>query len=154
MSARWRSDEGTALVEFVWLAVLLMIPLTYLVLSAVAVQRSAFGVTEAARDAGRAYATAGSDPVGEQRAEQVVRIAMHDQGVDWSPHGRVVQCGSCDYAPGSSFTIALGTTVKLPLVPRWLCRSRCLAGIPVSASHTERVSCFSGTGPVAAGSGC
>lgn len=151
---RRHRDDGSAIVEFVWLAVLLMLPIVYLVLTAVSVQRSAFAVTAAARDAGRAYATAGSDAVGERRAEQAVALALHDQGVTWVPRGRVVACGRCDYAPGSTFTVHLGNTVHLPLVPDWLCGSRCRAGIPVSASHTERISCFVGTGPVAAGSGC
>lgn len=147
-------DDGSAVVEFVWLVILLMVPLVYLVLTAVSLQRAAFGVTAAARDAARAYATAGSDTEGEVRAEQAVTIAMHDQGITWTPHGRVVSCGSCDYLPGSSFTVDLASTVKLAMVPRWLCGSRCLAGIPVSAHHTERISCYAGTGPVAADSRC
>lgn len=140
-------DAGSAIVEFVWLAVLLMVPLVYVVLTAFSIQRAAFGVTAAARDAGRAYATAGSDGVGERRAEAATVIALHDQGVAWSPTGRVVECGGCDYSPGSVFTVELSTRVELPLLPTWLCDHRCLAGITVSADHSERISCYSGTGP-------
>jgi hypothetical protein len=139
-------DDGSAIVEFVWLAVLLMVPLVYLVISAVLLQRAAFGVTTAARDAGRAYATAGSDSLGERRAELAARLAMHDQGVAWSPAGRVVSCGGCTYAPGSEFTVTLSSRVALPLVPGWLCGHACVAGITVSAHHSERISCYSGTG--------
>ena len=139
-------DGGSALVEFVWLAVLLMIPLLYLVVSAVTVQRDAFGLTAAARDAARAYGTAGSDTLGEQRAEAAVTLAMHDQGIAWRPTGRVVQCGPCTYAPGSTFTVSLHSRVALPLVPSWLCGHTCVAGIGVAATHTERISCFAGTG--------
>jgi Flp pilus assembly protein TadG len=150
MQATWRcrmgDDEGSALVEFVWLTVLLMVPLVYIVLSAVSVQRDAFGLTAAARDAGRAYATAGSDALGEQRAEEAVALAMHDQGVTWHATGRVVVCGPCTYAPGSTFTVRLTSRVALPLVPSWLCGHTCVAGIGVSAQHSERLSCFSGTG--------
>jgi hypothetical protein len=149
-----RADRGSALVEFVWLALLLMIPLVYIVLSAVSVQRDAFGLTAAARDAGRAYATSGSDAVGEQRAEDAVALAMHDQGIAWHPTGRVVECGACTYAPGSTFTVDLHSRVVLPLVPSWLCGHTCIAGIGVSARHTERISCFAGTGPSAPDSGC
>jgi hypothetical protein len=139
-------DAGSALVEFVWLTVLLMVPLVYVVLSALSVQRDAFGLTAAARDAGRAYATAGSDALGEQRAEEAVALAMHDQGVPWHTTGRVVECGPCSYAPGSTFTVNLRSRVALPLVPSWLCGHTCVAGIGVSAQHTERISCFAGTG--------
>jgi hypothetical protein len=139
-------DQGSAIVEFVWLAVLLMIPLVYVVLTAISIQRVAFGVTAATRDGARAYATAGSDATGERRAEEAMALAMHDQGVTWSAHGRVVSCGSCDYAPGSSFTVALSRRVKLPLLPSWLCGHDCLAAITVSAHHTEHISCYAGTG--------
>jgi hypothetical protein len=147
-------DEGSAIVEFVWLAVLLMVPLVYVVLTAVSLQRSAFAVTAAASTAGRAYATAGSDGSGERRAELAVELAMRDQGVAWSPSGRVVSCGSCAYLPGSSFTVDLRIRVTLPLIPTWLCGRACLAGITVSAHHTERISCYSGTGMPAADSPC
>ena len=138
-------DDGSAIVEFVWLAVLLLVPLLYVVLTAVSLQRAAFGVTAAARDAGRAYATAGSDALGERRAEAAIGLALRDQGVPWRPTGRVVACGPCDYAPGSSFTVELQTHVALPLVPGWLCGKACLAGVTVSAHHSERLSCYGGT---------
>lgn len=142
---RLRSEDGSAIVEFVWLAVLLMIPLVYVVLAALSVQRSAFASTAAAREAARAYATAASDVEGEQRAEAAVAMAMHDQGVAWTPHGRVIQCGDCTFAPGSTFSVDIRTTVALPFVPDWLCGERCVAGIPVSAHHRERIDCFAGT---------
>jgi len=146
---RGRGDDGSAVVEFVWLAVLLLVPLLYVVLTAVTLQRAAFGVTTAAREAARAYATAGSDDSGEQRAEAAAQLAMDDQGVTWSPAGRVVGCGDCSYAAGSSFVVELHAQVRLPLVPRWLCGSRCVAGITVSAHHRETLDCFAGTGAVA-----
>jgi hypothetical protein len=152
--SRIRSDDGSAIVEFVWLAVLLMFPLVYVVLAALSVQRAAFASTAAARDAARAYATAGSDADGEQRAEAAVALAMHDQGVSWAPSGRVISCGDCSFAPGSTFTVDIGTTVALPFVPGWLCGERCVAGIPISAHHRERIDCFAGTGPAFAGSSC
>ena len=152
--SRLRRDDGSAVVEFTWLAVLLMIPLVYVVLAALSVQRAAFASTTAAREAARAYATAGSDAEGEQRAEAAVALAMHDQGVTWSPHGRVIDCGSCTFAPGSTFTVDLRTVVALPFVPGWLCGDRCVAGIPVSAHHRERIDCFAGTGTAATGVQC
>jgi hypothetical protein len=147
-------DDGSAVVEFVWLAVLLMVPLVYVVITAVSLQRSAFAITEAARDAGRAYATAGSDRLGERRAEQAVALALRDQGIRWRPSGRVVSCGRCAYAPGSAFTVTLRTRVALALVPHWMCGHVCVAGIPVSARHSERISCYAGTGPPAPGAPC
>lgn len=151
---RAAADQGSALVEFVWLAVLLMVPLVYVVLTAVSIQRVAFGVTAATRDGARAYATAGSDAEGERRAELAMTLAMHDQGVHWSPSGRVVSCGSCDYSPGSVFTVELRQRVELPLLPGWLCGRECVAGITVSAQHSERISCYSGSGAPDADARC
>src|ERR1700722_12429991 len=104
---RPQGDDGSALVEFVWLAVLLMVPLVYVVLTAVSLQRVAFGVTEATQDGARAYANAGSAAAGEQRAEQASALAMHDQGAIVAANGRVVSCGTCDYSPGSTFTVVM-----------------------------------------------
>jgi hypothetical protein len=154
MRSRCRRDDGSALVEFVWLAILLMIPLVYVVLTAVSVQRAAFATTAAAREAARAYATASSDAEGEQRAEDAAAMAMRDQGVRWTSSGRVVSCGACDFAPGSTFTVDLRTTVALPFVPQWMCGNRCIAGIRVSGHHTEHIDCFAGTGPVAVDARC
>jgi Flp pilus assembly protein TadG len=141
-----RCDDGSAVVEFVFLSVLLLVPLLYVVMTGIAVQRSAFGLAAAARDAARAYATAGSDRLGEARAEAAVRLALRDEGVAWRPSGRVVTCGPCDYSPGSTFTVEMQARVPLPLVPSWMCRGRCVAAIDVSAHHSERISCYSGTG--------
>jgi hypothetical protein len=151
---RLRNDDGSAIVEWVWLSVLLMIPIVYVVLAALSVQRAAFASTSAAREAARAYATAGSDTEGERRAEAAVALAMHDQGVSWSPSGRVISCGDCSFAPGSTFTVDIRTNVALPFVPGWLCGHRCVAGVPVSAHHRERIDCYAGTGPADAGASC
>ena len=149
-----KKDEGSAIVEFVFLAILLMIPLVYVVLAALSVQRAAFASTTAAREAARAYATAGSDTEGEQRAEAAVALAMRDQGVSWTPHGRVINCGQCTFAPGSTFAVDLRTVVALPFVPSWLCGDRCIAGIPVSAHHRERIDCYAGTGAAVGDATC
>lgn len=139
-----KGDEGSAIVEFAWLAVLLLVPLIYVVLTAVTVQRAAFGVTTAAREAARAYATAGSDGAGEQRAEAAAQLAMSDQGIAWTPGSRIVECGLCSYAAGSTFEVNLQARVRLPFVPRWMCGDRCVAGIAVSAHHRERLDCYGG----------
>ena len=54
----------------------------WIVLSVFEVQRGAFGVSSAARSAGRAYALAPNDAVGQARAEAAVRLALDDQGLE------------------------------------------------------------------------
>ena len=80
---RRRAESGSALVEFTWLALLLMIPLVYVVITLVTVQRSAYGATEAARAAGRAYILAPDVETARERARRRgCSLAMRDQGVD------------------------------------------------------------------------
>ena len=60
-ATRPRGERGTALVELTWLGILLLVPMIWIVLSVFEVQRGAFGVSAAARSAGRAYALAPDD---------------------------------------------------------------------------------------------
>ena len=64
MTVRRRGEVGSALVEVTWLAILLLVPLLWIVVSVFEVQRGAFGVEGAARAAGRAYALAPTDQAG------------------------------------------------------------------------------------------
>ena len=68
--ARTRGEDGSAIVEFVVLGVLMMVPLVYLVMSVGRVQAGSYAVTTAAREAGRAFVTAegGDDAAGRAHA--------------------------------------------------------------------------------------
>lgn len=120
MSGRRRRDErGSALVEVVWLGILLMVPLVYVVLSVFEVQRGAFAVSAAARSAARAYALSDSDEAGHAAAEAAVRAALADQGLD-QPATLHITCTPdprhC-LQPGSTIRVHIGTQVDLPLLP-------------------------------------
>ncbi len=142
---RPRGDDGNALVEFTYLAVLLLIPLVYVLLAVFQVQSAAFGVTEAARQAGRAYARS-TDPAAAQAVGlQAARLALADQGITWS--GAPEFCGgsACSLAPGSTVRTRVAYTVQLPFVGTLFGKGR--AGIPVSGVHTEVVDRFREIGP-------
>ncbi|WP_163570403.1 hypothetical protein [Fodinicola feengrottensis] len=70
-----RSDDGSTIVEFVFLGIVILVPLMYVVLLASDLQRNAFGVTEAARQAGRAYATADDEGSARRRADYAMGLA-------------------------------------------------------------------------------
>src|SRR5205823_11421608 len=76
------ADRGSALVEFVFIALVVFVPLVYLVAGFSAVQRGVFASTEAARDAGRAIGTAADVPSGLAQAERAAQFAVEDQSVD------------------------------------------------------------------------
>ncbi|MFL6097867.1 MAG: TadE/TadG family type IV pilus assembly protein, partial [Blastococcus sp.] len=75
-------ERGSALVEFVFIALVVFVPLIYIVAGFSAVQRGVFASTAAAREAGRAIATAPDPSTGRQRALRAAQLAVEDQSVD------------------------------------------------------------------------
>lgn len=130
-------QRGTALIELVWLGILLMVPLVWLVLSVFEVQRGAFAVSAAARAAGRAYALAPDDASGLARARAIARETLADQGAEGMPLDLSVSCrphpGSC-HAGGSVITVRIGSGVDLPLMPEILGGDA--PSFALSAAHT------------------
>ena len=127
---RWRAvrenaDRGNALVEFVFVAVLVLVPLVYLIAAVASVQRSTLAVTQAAREAGRAFATADTTAEGLARAQVSVRLALVDQSLADDADLRWVATGqSCDGAtvapsltPGAEFAVCVIRHAQLPGVP-------------------------------------
>jgi hypothetical protein len=116
---RRRAEHGTAIVEFVWLALLLLIPLVYVVLAVFDVQRTSYAAAGAARSAGRAFATAPDQASAYARAEEAARLAFTDQGVD-GPVRLTIRCrpdpDHC-LTPGSVITAEVHTSAALPLMP-------------------------------------
>jgi hypothetical protein len=134
---RRRDEHGSALVELTWLGLLLLVPILWIVLSVFEVQRGAFGVSGAARAAGRAYAVAPNDAVGRQRAEVAARQALADQGLIAAPLRVRVTCtpypANC-HSGTSVITVRISSRVDLPLLPNVLG-----SGAPsfaLDASHT------------------
>lgn len=117
---RPRDEGGSAVVEMAWLSILLLVPLLWIVLSVFEVQRGAFGVSGAVRAAGRAYALAPNDIVGEQRAEAAARRALADQGLEDAPLRVRVTCTpyprNC-HSGTSVITVRVDSSVTVPLLP-------------------------------------
>jgi Flp pilus assembly protein TadG len=119
------ADNGTAIIEFVFVAVIVMVPLVYLITSVATVQRSRLAVTQAARDAGRAFATSANAAKAPLRARAAVRLALADQGLPNDAQLRFVAVGAtCDAAavaprlvPGAQFAVCVRRRVELPAVP-------------------------------------
>lgn len=138
--SRRRDERGSAVVELVWLGILLLVPLIYLVVSVFTVQQGAFGVSGAARAAGRAYALAPDDASGLRAARAAAQLALHDQGLDGAPLDVRVTCtpDPHDCHQGTSvITVSIGSRVDLPLVPDALGGGK--PSIPLSASQTEPI---------------
>ncbi len=123
-----RAEAGNAIVEFVFVAVLVLVPLIYFVGAVASVQRSTLAVTQAARQAGRAFATAASTDDGLARAQVAVRLALADQGLPPDAELRYVALRSgCRGAPvtprlqpGAEFAVCVIRGADLPGVPTLL----------------------------------
>jgi len=135
---RRRDERGSAVVEFSWLAILLMVPLVYVMLAVFDVQRASYGATAATRAAGRAFIIVPdgmSEDDARARAFEAARLAMKDQGIDLSPGQLTISCNPACLQPGSTVTVTLDTEVRLPLIPHALGGEP--PAIQISASHTE-----------------
>ena len=132
-------DEGNAIVEFVYLAVLLMVPLVYVLLTVFRVQGAAFAVSSAAREAGRVYATSAVVDDAGPRAFTAARIVMRDSNLPLSERDLLIDCsnGPC-LTPGSRVNIVITYDVSLPLLPR-LFGGSAPATVRVTSSHLEVV---------------
>ncbi|WP_255491798.1 MULTISPECIES: pilus assembly protein [unclassified Actinotalea] len=117
------ADAGSAVVEFLGVALLLLVPTVYLVLVLGRLQSAAFAVDGGAREAVRAFVTADDDSSGTQRALAAAGLALADQGLDPEAvtTGLRLACGSqtC-LVPGTRVTAELVVEVPLPGVPAWL----------------------------------
>lgn len=118
-------DIGTAIIEFVFVAVIVMVPLVYLIVAVAAVQRNQLAVSQAAREAGRAFATSRGPAEAQARVTAAVRLALAAQGLPNDAAVRYVAAGSgCSaapitpqVAPGAQFTVCVSRHIVLPAVP-------------------------------------
>lgn len=133
-------DAGSALIEFTFLSVLLLVPLAYIVMAVFTVQKAAFAVTAATREAGRAFVTT-TDGDPDARAAAAAALAMRDQGLSLPAGALHLTCDGACGSPGSTVRVALDYTVVLPLVPRAL-GGHSLGGIVVRGRHAEIVDEF------------
>jgi Flp pilus assembly protein TadG len=145
VSRAWRrlrqrrvDESGTALVEFIWLGLLMLVPLVYVMWSVFDAQRGAFGASAASRAAGRAFVLSPDQETGYDRAEQAARVALEDQGIDVDVADVRITCApepdDCLTA-GSVITVEVVVQQPLPLVPSALGGSA--PSVRLSSTHVE-----------------
>jgi hypothetical protein len=131
---------GSAVVEFLGIGLLLVVPLFYLVAALGRVQAAAFATDGAARSAARAMVVADGESSGRTRASAAVRLALRDQGFDVDPaEVTEVVCGATPcLTPGASVRVRVQVAVSLPVVPALVVRDLGLR-VTVRAEHTAVV---------------
>jgi Flp pilus assembly protein TadG len=136
-------DQGSALVEFVFLAVLLLVPIIYLVVALGRVQAGALAVEQGAREAGRVFVTSADEDSGQDRARAAAALAYGDQGFSGPGPGQLTM--TCTdrpcLTPDGRVEVKAELTVGLPGVPRFVSHVIPLR-ITLSATHIATVDRF------------
>ncbi|WP_258726470.1 pilus assembly protein [Cellulomonas sp. NS3] len=138
------AEEGSAVVEFLALTLVLLLPVLYLVLVLGRVQAATFAAEGAAREAARSYVRADDALLGQQRALASVGLALRDQGFDEVDPAAALSL-SCSsrpcLAPGSDVATSVTVDVALPFVPP-LVQSVVPLSVPVVGHHVAAVDTF------------
>lgn len=128
-------DDGNAIVEFLGVALMLLVPVVYLALTLGRLQATTFAVDGAAREAARAIVTATDAESAQERALAAVALALADQGVEADPAtATTVTCDGDCMAPGATVTVEVVAVAPLPGTS-WL-QGLVPLSVPVSASAT------------------
>ncbi|MCQ1945370.1 MULTISPECIES: hypothetical protein [unclassified Arthrobacter] len=112
------NDAGSAVVEFIFLGLILLVPVVYLVITVGRIQAASFAVVGAADAAAKVYAAAPDAVVGEQQAADAAELALSDFGLQADGMLMDISCSETCLAPGSTVTVSVRYEVPLPGLPR------------------------------------
>lgn len=149
LTARLRDERGNTIVEFVVLAVALLIPCLYLVLTLGHVQSAVFAADVLARDAARIHATEPDADLADQRTHQLAADVLADYGIEANPGAVVsIRCSAQPCAsPGQSVRAEVSIPVQIPGLGPMLGGA---GPVRVGASHVAQVDQYRDVGAGAA----
>ena len=111
-------EQGSAVVEFTFLAFLLMVPLVYFVITVGQIQGGSFAVVGAADQAAKVYVAQPDAGSAQAAAEQAVALALSDFGHQAGRATMSTLCSPADcQAAGSTVTVTVNLSVPLPFMP-------------------------------------
>lgn len=112
------AERGSAVVEFTFLSVLLMVPVVYFIITMGQLQGGSFAVVGAADQAAKVFVAQADAAAGRAAAEQAVLLALADHG-HAAANARVeTSCVPADcLQAGSAVTVTVHLAVPLPFVP-------------------------------------
>lgn len=111
-------QRGSAVVEFTFLGLLLMVPVVYFIITVGQIQGGSFAVVGAADQAAKVFVAQSDEASGRAAAEQAAVLALADYGHSVENARVEVSCdrGDC-MAAGSAVTVTVHLSVPLPFVP-------------------------------------
>jgi hypothetical protein len=112
------AERGSAVVEFTFLSLLLMVPVVYFIITIGQLQGGSFAVVGAAEQAAKVYVAQPDAASGRAAAEQAVQLALADHGHPAENASLETSCNPADCsAAGTAVTVTVRLTVPLPFVP-------------------------------------
>ncbi len=137
-----RGDAGSASVEFIVLALVLMVPVVYLVMALARVQAGSYAASAGSSASARAYVTAADAADAPVRAQAALDLALTDQG--FTPGDATATTG-CErtgcLVPDAAVSVTVRVEVPLPFVPPLLAAA-IPAEVPVEATSVAVVDRF------------
>jgi Flp pilus assembly protein TadG len=134
-----QEERGSAILEFIVIAVAVLMPLVYIVMSIATVHAASMASSQAVREATRAFTMAANPNAAVTMAQQAAQIALANHGFTLDPRTLTVQCNGGCLNPGSSVSVALDWQVPLPWLPQTL---RGPTDVRVTAAHTLPVDAY------------
>ncbi|MGM9474263.1 hypothetical protein ACS5PJ_19940 [Pseudarthrobacter sp. YS3] len=135
------NEEGSAVVEFTFLALLLMVPVVYFIITLGQLQGGSFAVVGAADQAAKVFVAQPDAKSAQAAAEQAAVIALADFGHEAGQARVSTRCDPADcQAPGTAVTVTVNLSVPLPFVP--FSDEFRLSSSEVEASSTQLVGRF------------
>jgi hypothetical protein len=113
-----RHEQGSAVVEFTFLSLLLMVPLVYFIITMGQLQGGSFAVVGAADQAAKVYVAQPDARGAQAAAEQAALIALADYGHPAQDAEVHTSCEPADcQAAGTAVTVTVSLRIPLPFVP-------------------------------------
>lgn len=131
-------EQGSALIEFLVIGLLLTLPVFYLVITLARLQAGAYAVAAAARESSRMFVTADSDALAQSRSLAAASMAFADQGFPGEGNVQMRCSKQPCLSPDSVIQGVTDLDVELPLIPDFL-RGVVPSSIHLHSRHVEVV---------------
>lgn len=135
-----RLDAGSAVIEFLVVGILILVPLLYATLMVVRVEAAAMASTQAVREASRAFMMADVAAQGMRDARTASNLALADQGFQVDNDWLSITCTQKCLTPQSQLHVRLSWKVELPWLPPPF--ANFLDGYPISAEQQTTIDTY------------
>jgi hypothetical protein len=109
-------DNGSVVLEFVVIAMGVLVPLLYVALAVMHATGAAMATAQAARSAARAFSDAATPAQGVHLARAAARLAFADHGLELPVEALHLTCQGTCLAPGSRVSVDIDWRAPLPVV--------------------------------------